>query len=119
MNEATLKHAFNVQHESKQTKGKDIEQSRVTKAMNDEILEVTITRKPNYGQQYLKGLPITKIEREKLKQVFTKIENAITNRYNMYIEDIRDLLQEISSLSFEFPRHKLEGLFEVVNEKLF
>jgi hypothetical protein len=34
------------------------------------------------------------------------------------IEDIKDLLIEITSLVFEFPRHKLEPLFEVVNEKL-
>jgi hypothetical protein len=28
-------------------------------------------------------------------------------------------LQDLSQLHFEFPRHKLESLFEVVNEKLF
>lgn len=50
--------------------------------------------------------------------VFAKIESTVANRNNMCIEDIRDLLQEISVLTFEFPRHKLESVFELVNEKL-
>jgi hypothetical protein len=36
----------------------------------------------------------------------------------MAIEDIRDLVQEVSLLEFEFPRHKLEPLFDAINEKL-
>ena len=40
------------------------------------------------------------------------------NKNNIYIEDIRDLLAEISLLHFEFPRYKLESLFDVVNEKI-
>jgi hypothetical protein len=41
------------------------------------------------------------------------------NKASMPIEDMRDLLQEVSQLNFEFPRHKLEPLFDVINEKLF
>lgn len=36
----------------------------------------------------------------------------------MTIEDLRDFLQEVSQLHFEFPRHKLEPLFDVINQKL-
>jgi hypothetical protein len=36
----------------------------------------------------------------------------------MAIEDLRNLLVEVSQLPFEFPRHKLEPIFDVINEKL-
>ena len=42
----------------------------------------------------------------------------MVNKHNLCIEDLRDLVQEVSLLDFEFPRHKLEPLFDVINEKL-
>ena len=47
-----------------------------------------------------------------------KLDQAVTNRFNLAIEDLRDLLQEVSALEFEFPRHKLEPIFDMINEKL-
>lgn len=43
----------------------------------------------------------------------------VVNRYQICLEDIKDLLQDISLLNFEFPRHRLEPLFDIVNEKLY
>lgn len=53
-----------------------------------------------------------------LYKVFDKIENIVNNKNNVPIEDFNDLLKEISALPFEFPRFKLEPLFDVVNEKI-
>lgn len=60
--------------------------------MNQDKLEVIISRKPNYGSSYLKGLPISKNEKERMYGLFGKIENTIMNRNNFCIEDIRELL---------------------------
>jgi len=46
------------------------------------------------------------------------LEQAVQNKQNMAIEDLRDLVQEVSALEFEFPRHKLEPIFDMINEKL-
>ena len=81
-------------------------------------LELRIVRKPNYGSNFLRGLPINRADRERLFAIFGKIEIMVSNRHNVFIEDIRDLLLEITQLNFEFPRHKLESLFDLVNEKL-
>lgn len=40
------------------------------------------------------------------------------NRKKVLVEDINSLLMEISMLEFEFPRHLLEPIFVLVNEKL-
>jgi hypothetical protein len=42
----------------------------------------------------------------------------MTNRKKVYVEDIDALLVEISTLEFEFPRHILEPIFILCNEKL-
>lgn len=50
--EATLKHAFNVQYETKTInmgKGKEPETQKVIKSMNRDKLEMKIIRKPYYG----------------------------------------------------------------------
>jgi hypothetical protein len=75
-------------------------------------------RRPNYSGLGLRNLPINKAEREKLQSMLVKLEKAVQNKYNLCIEDFRDLVQEVSTLEFEFPRHKLEPLFDVINEKL-
>ena len=38
-------------------------------------------------------------------------------KINVKVEDIREIVQEITFLPFEFPRHKMEPLFELVNTK--
>lgn len=83
-----------------------------------EKFELMITRRPNYSGLGLRSLPINRPERERLSQMLVKIESAVHNKQSMPIEDMRDILTEVSQLQFEFPRHKLEALFEVVNEKL-
>lgn len=40
------------------------------------------------------------------------------NRKKVLVEDINSFLMEISMLEFEFPRHLLEPIFVLVNEKL-
>ena len=77
-----------------------------------------ITRRPNYTGLGLRGLPINRAEREKLSSTLSKLDNAVLNKTNIMIEDLRELVQEVSLLEFEFPRHKLEPLFDVINEKL-
>ena len=42
----------------------------------------------------------------------------MNNRKKVFIEDINNFLTEISMLEFEFPRHLLEPVFILVNEKL-
>ena len=42
----------------------------------------------------------------------------MNNRKKVLIEDINSFLMEISMLEFEFPRHLLEPIFVLVNEKL-
>ena len=37
---------------------------------------------------------------------------------NVFTEEIRDFVREIISLEFEFPRHLMEPLFHLINEKL-
>lgn len=61
---------------------------------------------------------MSKGEREALYGLFSKIDYYYANKHNIYIEDIRDLLAEITNLSFEFPRHRLEPIFEMVNDKI-
>ena len=53
-----------------------------------------------------------------MHQVFNKLDQTVANSHLISIEDMRDFLQEVSQLQFEFPRHKLEPLFKVINEKL-
>jgi hypothetical protein len=42
----------------------------------------------------------------------------VQNKFTLAIEDVRDLVHEVSALEFEFPRHKLEPVFDMINEKL-
>lgn len=42
----------------------------------------------------------------------------MTNRKKIFVEEIDALLLEISTLEFEFPRHILEPIFILCNEKL-
>ena len=42
----------------------------------------------------------------------------MTNRKKVFVEDINNFLTEVSMLEFEFPRHLLEPIFVLVNEKL-
>ena len=77
-----------------------------------------VTRRPNYTALGLRGLPTNKAERDKMHQVFNKLDQTVANSHLISIEDMRDFLQEVSQLQFEFPRHKLEPLFKVINEKL-
>ena len=114
--EGTLKHAFNVQYEAKPGPKKEEKQ---IKSMNRDKLEMRISRKFNFNGGDAKGLPINRTDRDKLNAILAKIEQTAANRHSVFIEDLRDLLHEISLLPFEFPRHKLESLFDVVNEKLF
>lgn len=83
-----------------------------------EKYELTITRRPNYSGLGLRALPIYRAEREKLQSMLGKLDQALQNRNNSPIEELRDLLTEVSQLSFEFPRHKLEPIFDAINEKL-
>jgi len=83
-----------------------------------EKYELVVTRRPNYSGLGLRGLPINRVEREKLTQTLIKLDQAVLNKNNLAIEDLRELVQEVSLLQFEFPRHKLEPLFDVINEKL-
>lgn len=67
--EGTLKHAFNVQYETKTvggglTSGKPKEE-KVIKSMNRDKLEMKICRKPNFPGM-MKGLPIARADRDKL-----------------------------------------------------
>ena len=95
--ESTLKHAFNVQYDvAPKGKAKEAEMQKVLKSMNRDKLEMTVRRKANYPQ-YIgvpqRGLPITKADRDMLTLLLTKIDNTVNNRYNIFIEDIRDLLE--------------------------
>lgn len=42
----------------------------------------------------------------------------MSNRKKVFVEDINIFLTEVSMLEFEFPRHLLEPIFVLVNEKL-
>ena len=54
---------------------------------------------------------------QKIKQ---KIESMVSQEYakRVFTEEIRDFVREIISLEFEFPRHLMEPLFHLINEKL-
>lgn len=124
-NEAAIKHAFNIQYDIKSVINKNtgnVETQKVIKSMSREKLELIITRKPvfNYKyQQFMRNPPSTRSDREVLQKSLIKIQQTLVDRYNITIEDLRDLLIELTSLNFDFPRHKLEPLFDVINEKLF
>jgi hypothetical protein len=87
-------------------------------ASSKDKYELIITRRPNYHGLGLRNLPINKVEREKLSLTLNKLDQAVLNKHVLTIEDLRDLVQEVSLLEFEFPRHKLEPIFDVINEKM-
>ena len=57
---------------------------------------------------------------DQLNKMKQKIENmcVLENAKRVFTEDIRDFVKEITTLEFEFPRHLMEPLFHLINEKL-
>ena len=47
-----------------------------------------------------------------------KIDNMKLNHQEVFIEDIHELVYEISNLEIEFPRYLLEPIFILCNEKI-
>jgi|LauGreDrversion4_2_1035121.scaffolds.fasta_scaffold19953_4 hypothetical protein len=78
--DSTLKHAFTTSK----------------KAAQSERFEVVISRRPNYSGLGLRSLPIQKVDRDRLATMLIKLEGAVANRQTMPIEDMRDILQEVS-----------------------
>ena len=70
---------------------------------------------PEIGMRYL---PLDDQSRQSIQTYIDKIRAMMNNRKKVLIEDINSLLTEISMLEFEFPRHLLEPIFVLVNEKL-
>jgi hypothetical protein len=68
----------------------------------------------------LKRSPILNADLEKADQYFKRIEYIIQERQEIEIEDLKIFLVEITSsyVEFEFPRYRLEPIFNVINEKL-
>jgi hypothetical protein len=86
-------------------------------------MELTITRKSNNfsdSGNILKRAPVSKADRENMDKFFGRIESIIQKRAEIEIEELREFVLEITSneVEFEFPRYRLEPIFNVVNEKL-
>lgn len=90
-------------------------------------MELTIMRKSNNfsgSGNSLKRAPVSRADREKMDQLFARIESItysnIQKREEIEIEELREFVLEITSneVEFEFPRYGLEPIFHVVNEKL-
>ena len=66
----------------------------------------------------MRYLPLDAQSRQTIESYIEKIRAMMANRKKVFIEDINSFLTEISMLEFEFPRHLLEPVFILVNEKL-
>ena len=91
--------------------------------LQDNTMELTIKRKSNNfsdSGNILKRAPVSRADREKMDKFFSRIESIIQKREEIEVEQLRDFVQEITSneVDFEFPRYRLEPIFNVVNEKL-
>lgn len=64
--------------------------------MVSEKFELVVTRRPNYSALGLRTLPTNKAERDKMQQVFNKLDQTVQNSHLISIEDMRDFLQEVS-----------------------
>ena len=52
--------------------------------------------------------------------LFSQIEDVIQKREEIEIEELRDFVYKVTStdIQFEFPRYRMEPIFNVVNEKI-
>ena len=68
----------------------------------------------------MRYLPIGKYETEQLGKIRAKIEYmcSMERRNQLYTEDIRKFVEEIIELQFEFPKHLMQPLFHLVNQKI-
>jgi len=87
------------------------------------VMELAIKRKSNNFKEsnnILKRAPISRQDRARMEQYSTRIERIIQEREEIEIEELRDFVEEVTGpeIDFEFPRFKLEPIFNVVNEKL-
>lgn len=87
------------------------------------VMELAIKRKSNNFKEsnnILKRAPISRQDQARMEQYSTRIERIIQEREEIEIEELRDFVEEVTGpeIDFEFPRFKLEPIFNVVNEKL-
>lgn len=66
----------------------------------------------------MRYLPLDAQSRQTIETYIDKIRSMMINRKKIVVEDINTFVTEISMLEFEFPRHLLEPIFILVNDKL-
>lgn len=88
--------------------------------VKESTVTLTIHRKPAFPKIGMRYLPIGKYETDELKRIKKKINNmcAIGVTNTLYSEDIVEMVEEIIGLQFEFPKHLIEPLFRLINQKL-
>ena len=91
--------------------------------LSNDAMELTIKRKSNNfsdSGNILKRAPVSRADREKMEKFLSRIESIIQKREEIEVEQLKNFVHEITSneVDFEFPRYRLEPIFNVVNEKL-
>lgn len=91
-----------------------------TSFQQHDVVQVTIKRKPALPEQGLRYLPIMKAETDQLHKMKQRIEFMCLpdQAKRVFTEEVRDFVKELTRLEFEFPRHLMEPLFHLINEKL-
>ena len=97
----------------------DNSENRALKFHADEKISLTIKRKPVYAA--LRELPNNFEMSKKNINYIERITRLCSkdNRRAVTVEDLRDFVRELSEVEFEFPRHLMEPLFHLCNEKLY
>jgi len=84
----------------------------------DRTIEVIIKRRPANPEVGMKYLPLNHEQWSEIERYRGKITDMVINRHNVCIEDIQQLIYDITNLQVEFPRHLMEPLFLLCNDML-